>query len=300
MGTPMFAVPILKSLYQNGYPVTDVYTQPPQKSQRGQKINKSPIQGIAETLNLNFRTPYSLNDNKQEFDYLKKMDADLAIVVAYGQIIPKEFLGLTKKGFINIHASILPKWRGAAPIQRSIMNLDKETGISIMQIVEKLDAGPVCNTYKINLENNLNADDVAEKLSLIAADKILDNIDDILDGRANFIEQDHSKATYAPKIQKIEGDIDWNERSENIIAKINGLSPKPGAFFIFKGERYKILKAEVGNRSGKPGEIISDYMEIACGDNKSIKITEIQRQGKIVQKIEEFSLGSRIKKGFVI
>jgi len=194
----------------------------------------------------------------------------------------------------------LPKWRGAAPIQRSIMNLDKETGISIMQIVEKLDAGPVCNTYKINLENNLNADDVTEKLSLIAADKILDNIDDILDGRANFIEQDHSKATYAPKIQKIEGDIDWNERSENIIAKINGLSPKPGAFFIFKGERYKILKAEVGNRTGKPGEIISDHMEIACGDNKSIKITEIQRQGKMAQKIEEFSLGSRIKKGFVI
>ena len=300
MGTPMFAVPILKYLYQNGYPVTDVYTQPPQKSQRGQKINKSPIQGIAETLNLNFRTPHSLNDNKQEFDYFKKIDANLAIVVAYGQIIPKEFLGLTKKGFINIHASILPKWRGAAPIQRSIMNLDKETGISIMQIVEKLDAGPVCNTYKINLENNLNADDVAEKLSLIAADKILDNIDDILDGRANFIEQDHSKATYAPKIQKIEGDIDWNERSENIIAKINGLSPKPGAFFIFKGERYKILKAEVGNRTGKPGEIISDYMEIACGDNKSIKITEIQRQGKMAQKIEEFSLGSRIKKGFVI
>ncbi len=300
MGTPMFAVPILKSLYQNGYPVTDVYTQPPQKSQRGQKINKSPIQGIAETLNLNFRTPHSLNDNKQEFDYFKKIDANLAIVVAYGQIIPKEFLGLTKKGFINIHASILPKWRGAAPIQRSIMNLDKETGISIMQIVEKLDAGPVCNTYKIDLKNNLNADDVTEKLSLIAADKILDNIDDILDGRANFIEQDHSKATYAPKIQKIEGDIDWNERSENIIAKINGLSPKPGAFFIFKGERYKILKAEVGNRTGKPGEIISDYMEIACGDNKSIKITEIQRQGKMAQKIEEFSLGSRIKKGFVI
>ena len=300
MGTPMFAVPILKSLYQNGYPVTDVYTQPPQKSQRGQKINKSPIQGISETLNLNFRTPHSLNDNKQEFDYFKKIDANLAIVVAYGQIIPKEFLGLTKKGFINIHASILPKWRGAAPIQRSIMNLDKETGISIMQIVEKLDAGPVCNTYKISLENNLNADDVTEKLSLIAADKILENIDDILDGRANFLEQDHSKATYAPKIQKIEGDIDWNERSENIIAKINGLSPKPGAFFIFKGERYKILKAEVGNRTGKPGEIISDYMEIACGDNKSIKITEIQRQGKMAQKIEEFSLGSRIKKGFVI
>ena len=123
MGTPMFAVPILKSLYQNGYPVTDVYTQPPQKSQRGQKINKSPIQGIAETLNLNFRTPHSLNNNKQEFDYFKKIDANLAIVVAYGQIIPKEFLNLTKKGFINIHASLLPKWRGAAPIQLSLIHI---------------------------------------------------------------------------------------------------------------------------------------------------------------------------------
>ena len=125
MGTPMFAVPILKSLYQNGYPISHVYTQPPQRSQRGQKINKSPIQGIAETLNLEFRTPESLKNNNEEFEYFKKIDADLAIVVAYGQIIPKEFLNLTKKGIINIHASLLPKWRGAAPIQRSIMSLDK-------------------------------------------------------------------------------------------------------------------------------------------------------------------------------
>ena len=156
MGTPMFAVPILKSLYQNGYPISDVYTQPPQKSQRGQKINKSPIQGIAETLNLDFRTPKNLKDNNEEYEYFKSIDADLAIVVAYGQIIPKEFLNLTKKGFINIHASLLPKWRGAAPIQRSIMNLDKETGVSIMKISEKLDTGPVCNSYKINLALSSN------------------------------------------------------------------------------------------------------------------------------------------------
>ena len=139
MGTPMFAVPILKSLYQNGYPISDVYTQPPQKSQRGQKINKSPIQGIAETLNLDFRTPKNLKDNNEEYEYFKGIEADLAIVVAYGQIIPKSFLSLTKKGFINIHASILPKWRGAAPIQRSIMNLDNETGVSMMKIAEKLE-----------------------------------------------------------------------------------------------------------------------------------------------------------------
>ena len=297
MGTPMFAVPILKSLYQNGYPISNVYTQPPQKSQRGQRINKSPIQGIAETLSLDFKTPKSLKDNNEEYESFKKIEADLVVVVAYGQIIPKEFLNLSKKGFINIHASILPRWRGAAPIQRSIMNLDKETGVSIMKIAEKLDTGPVCNTYKINLENNLNAQDIGEKLSLLAAEKILDNIDDILDDKATFIEQDHSKATYASKIQKSEGEIDWTESAKNIIGKINGLYPTPGAFFIYNGERYKILKAEIGNGIGNPGEVISDYLEIVCGKNQSIKITEIQRQGKKPQNIGEFMLGSQIKKG---
>jgi len=300
MGTPMFAVPILKSLYQNGYPISHVYTQPPQKSQRGQKINKSPVQGIAETLNLEFRTPNNLKDNKNEFEYFKGIEADLVVVVAYGQIIPNEFLNLSKKGFINIHASLLPKWRGAAPIQRSIMNLDKEIGISVMKIAEKLDTGPVCNTYKMDLTNNLNASDVADKLSLIAAEKILDNIDDILEDKANFIKQDHSKATYAPKIQKAEGEINWNDDAKIIIGKINGLYPVPGAFFIYKGERYKILKAEVGNGNGKPGEVVSDYLEVACGDKKTIKIKEIQRQGKKPQNISEFMLGSQIKQGVVI
>ena len=300
MGTPMFAVPILKSLYQNGYPISDVYTQPPQKSQRGQKINKSPIQGIAETLSLNFRTPKYLKDNEEEFEYLKSINADLAIVVAYGQIIPKKFLSLTKKGFINIHASILPKWRGAAPIQRSIMSLDKETGVSVMKIAEKLDTGPVCNTYKIDLEDNLNASDVADRLSLIAAEKILDNVDNILDDKAKFIDQDHSKATYASKIQKSEGEINWNDEAKNINGKINGLYPVPGAFFVYQGERYKILKAEIGNGIGKPGEIISDYLEVVCGDKKTIRIKEIQRQGKKPQNIGEFMLGSQIKKGTAI
>ena len=412
MGTPMFAVPILKSLYQNGYPISDIYTQPPQKSQRGQKINKSPIQGIAETLNLDFRSPKYLKDNKEEYEYFQSIDADLAIVVAYGQIIPKEFLTLTKKGFINIHASLLPKWRGAAPIQRSIMNLDTETGVSIMKIAEELDTGPVCNTYKINLENNLNASDVADKLSLIAAEKILDNIeeyeylkkinadlaivvaygqiipkkflsltkkgfinihasllpkwrgaapiqrsimnldtetgisimkiaeeldtgpvcstykinlenylnasdvadklsliaaekileniDNILEDRVKFIDQDHSKATYASKIQKAEGEINWNDEAKVIIGKINGLHPVPGAFFIYKGERYKILKAEIGNGVGKPGEVVSNYLEVVCGDKQTIKIKEIQRQGKKPQNIGEFMLGSQIKQGTVI
>ena len=296
MGTPMFAVPILKSLYQNGYNISCVYTQPPQKSKRGQKINKSPIQGISETLNLEYRTPPILN-NEEEYNFLNSLDADLAIVVAYGQIIPKKFLSLTKTGFINIHASLLPKWRGAAPIQRSIMNLDQETGISIMRITEKLDTGPVCNNYKIQLNENLNALEISEKLSNLAAEKILDNVDDILEDKASFVEQDHSNATYASKIQKTEGQINWDENAEKIIGKINGLYPSPGAFFIFNGERYKILKAQIGRAQGNPGSVLSDNLEIACGNNQSIILKEIQRQGKRPQNIGEFIQGSQIKKG---
>ena len=300
MGTPLFAVPILKSLYQNGYPISVVYTQPPQKSNRGHKINKSPVQNISETLNIDFRSPKTLQDNKEEYQFLKELNADLAIVVAYGQIIPKNFLTLTKKGFINIHGSILPNWRGAAPIQRSIMNLDTETGISVMKIEEKLDSGPVSNVYKIKLHNNDNAQEVSEKLSNLAAEKILDNIDDILEDKAKFVNQDHTKASYAKKIDKNEGKINWNEGASELIGKINGLFPVPGAYFNFDGERYKILKAKIGNGVGKIGEVISDKLEVACNNNKSITIIEIQRQGKKPQKIDEFMLGSQIKKGSIL
>ena len=296
MGTPIFAVPILKSLYQNGYPLSVVYTQPPQKSQRGQKINKSLIQSLSETLNIEFRTPLSLKNNREEYEYLKKLDADLGIVVAYGQIIPNEILNLTKKGFINIHASLLPKWRGAAPIQRSIINLDKQTGITIMKINNKLDSGPICNSYKIDISNNENAEIISNKLSLLGAEKILDNIDNILDDEIEFKEQNHADATYANKIEKSEGKIDWNNKAENIIGKINGLYPSPGAWFIYKGERFKILKAEISEGKGKPGIILDEYFKVAC-NNKSIKILEIQRQGKRPQKINEFMLGSQIKEG---
>tara|TARA_B100000965_G_scaffold375220_1_gene367118 strand:+ start:421 stop:1353 length:933 start_codon:yes stop_codon:yes gene_type:complete len=300
MGTSMFAVPILKSLYQNGYQISVVYTQPPQKSHRGQKINKSPIQGISETLNIDFRSPQSLKSNNKEINFIKNLNVDLAIVVAYGQIIPKEYLNLTKKGFINIHGSILPKWRGAAPIQRSIMNLDEETGISIMKIVEELDSGPISKIYKIKLDQNNNALEISEQLSNLAAEKILDYVDEVLEDKVKFNEQDHSKATYAKKIDKSEGQIDWNDEALKIIGKINGLFPSPGAYFNFNGERYKILKAEIGNGIGKIGEVISDRLEIACGNNKSIRIIEIQRQGKKSQKIGEFMLGSQIKRGSII
>ena len=296
MGTPIFAVPILKSLYQNGYPISVVYTQPPQKSKRGQKINKSPVQGMSENLNIEFRTPSSLKNNNEEYEYLKNLEADIAIVVAYGQIIPKEILSLTKKGFINIHASLLPKWRGAAPIQRSIMSLEKKTGISIMKINEDLDAGPICNSYEIDILANDNAETLSVKLSSLASEKILKNIDNIFDEKVKFKDQLHKEATYANKIEKFEGKIDWGNSADEIIGKINGLYPSPGAWFLYKGERYKILKANLGNGTGNAGDILNDHLEICC-DNNSIKVLEIQREGKRPQNINEFMLGSKIKKG---
>jgi methionyl-tRNA formyltransferase len=297
MGTPLFAVPILKSLYSKNYIIPAVYTQPPKKSQRGQKINKSPIQTVAEGYNINCRTPDTLKENKEDYEYLKQLDLDLVIVVAYGQIIPKEFLNLAKKGFINIHASLLPKWRGAAPIQRSIMNLEKETGISIMRIGEKLDTGPVCNSYRVEIKDNDNSEIISTKLSILASEKIIENIDSIFEDKLIFKEQDDSKATYASKIKKSEGEILWNDNAENIIGKINGLYRSPGAFFIFKDERYKILKAELGAKSGEIGEVMTNDLEISCGNQKSIKVIEIQRQGKKLQNINEFVLGSQITKG---
>tara|TARA_B100000073_G_scaffold9783_1_gene8252 strand:+ start:2100 stop:3020 length:921 start_codon:yes stop_codon:yes gene_type:complete len=296
MGTSVFAVKILKSLYQNGYPIATVYTQAPKKSNRGMRVTKSPVHSISETLSLEVRTPVTLKNNQEEYEYLKDIDADMCLVIAYGQIIPESFLNLTKKGFINIHASLLPKYRGAAPIQRAIMNLEKKTGISIMKINSQLDEGPVCKSYEIDIDEKDSSDDLSEKLSDLAVEKILDDIDDILDDKAKFKDQDHSKATYAKKINKKESSIDWNTPAKSVIAKINGLN---GAHFIFQGARYKILKAELNNLSGKPGEIIGDSLEIACKE-KSIKVMMIQREGKKPQKTAEFLLGSQIKKGLFL
>jgi len=296
MGTSYFGVPILKSIYQNGYPISAVYTQPPKKSNRGQKINKSPINLFSENLNLDVRTPQTLKNNNEEELYLRELQPDLVLVVSYGQIIPKIYLNIPKNGFLNIHASLLPRWRGAAPIQRSIMNLDKETGISMMKINENLDEGPVCNQYSLEISKMVNSEELSEKLSLLASEKILETLDNIYEDKIAFKNQDHSRATYAKKIQKSEGKINWNENADKIIGKINGLYPFPGAFFLFNGERHKILKAEKSHNKGKIGNVISDDLEICCGDS-SIKVQTIQREGKKIQQIKEFLLGTQIKKG---
>ena len=229
-------------------------------------------------------------------DSLQSKNISLGIVVAYGQILKKNILDIPKYGWINIHYSLLPKLRGAAPIQRAIMNNEIKTGISIMKMNEGLDTGPICNQYSVNILENENSEDLGQRLTNLASEKILQNIDDIFENKTSFKDQDHTQSTYAKKIKKEEGKINWEDSNLKIIGKINGLYPNPGGWFEFKGERYKILKAEKSILSGKSGYVLSDNFEIGCGEN-SIKIIEIQRQGKTVQKTKEFLRGSQITKG---
>jgi len=295
MGTPEFSVPALESLVKSNYEILAVYSQPASRANRGQKIIPSSVESFAKEKSLNIRTPKSL-DTDEEYNFFKKLKPDIAVVVAYGKIIPKRFLSLAKNGFINIHASLLPKWRGAAPIQRCIMNLDKETGISIMKIVEELDAGPIMHQDKIKINENMDTLTLSKVLSKLGAKSIMDAIDNIEKGQAKFQEQNHNQATYAKKISKTEGEINWNENSKKILAKINGLNPNPGAWFKYKNERYKIWKAQIVNEDGEPGKILSEKLIVGCKD-QAIKILEIQKEGKSRQLTDQFLLGNKIKQG---
>jgi len=294
MGTPEFSVPTLESLLNSHHKVLAVYSQPASKANRGQKIMPSNVEIFAKEKSLNLRTPASLND--EEYNFLKKLEPDIVVVIAYGKIIPKKFLNLAKHGFINVHASLLPKWRGAAPIQRSIMNLNNETGISIMKIVEELDAGPVMHQDKIQINENIDTFTLSKVLSKLGAKSIINAIDKIEKGQARFQEQNHSQATYAKKISKMEGQINWNQSAKKVLAKINALNPNPGAWFQYNNERHKVWKAEIVNETSDVGKTIDDKLTIACNE-QSIKILEIQKEGKNRQLIGQFLLGNKIKQG---
>ena len=198
MGTPEFSAPTLEALIKNKFNILSVYTQPPKKSKRGQKINVSAVQEFAKKNKLNLRTPESLNSDK-EYKIFKKLSPDLVVVVAYGKLIPKNFLNTAKFGFINIHASLLPKWRGAAPIQRAIMNGDTKTGVSIMKIEEKLDRGPVLKIKELDLDQNSTYGETEKKLSIIGANLLVESLKNIENDSAKFTDQIHSQATYAKK-----------------------------------------------------------------------------------------------------
>jgi len=295
MGTPEFSVPTLELLLKSEHKILAVYSQPPTKAHRGQKISSSSVENFAKKKTLNVRTPLTL-DSDEEYDFMKNLKPDIVVVIAYGKIIPKRFLNLAKYGFINVHASLLPKWRGAAPIQRSIMSLDNETGISVMKIVEELDAGPVMHQAKIVINENTDTQTLTQVLSQLGAKALLDSMSKIENGKAKFKEQNHNQATYAKKISKVEGKIEWNKSAKKVLAKINGLNPNPGAWFEYKNERYKVWKAEIVNKSGKIGTILNDQLIVNCKD-QAIKILEIQKEGKSRQTTEQFLLGNKINQG---
>ena len=255
MGTPEFSVPTLDALIKNKFNIVKVYTQPPKKSKRGQKINPSPVEEYCKTNKISFRNPLTLN-SIEEFESFRDLNINLAVVVAYGQIIPTNYLKTAKFGFINVHASLLPRWRGAAPIQRAIMNEDKKIGISIMKIEEKLDSGPVLTTKEFELDQNATHGDIEKKISIEGANLLVQNLKSIEAGEAKFINQYNSQATYAKKIDKKETKIHWKIDAKKVLAHIHGLSPSPGAWFEFEGERLKILRAKISSENGKPGYVL--------------------------------------------
>ena len=298
MGTPEFSVPTLDALIKNKFNTICAYTQPPKKSKRGKKVNPSPVEEFCKKNKINFRNPTNLN-NKEEFKIFKELSPDVVIVVAYGQIIPKNFLSIAKFGFINIHASLLPKWRGAAPIQRAIMNGDEKIGVSIMKIEEKLDSGPIIASKEIELNQNVTHGEIEKKLSVIGANLLVENLKRLEGGDLKFTAQVHSEATYAKKIDKNETKINWNLDAHKVLAHIHGLSPSPGAWFEYENERFKVLRANKFLASGNPGTLLDENLTIACKSD-SIKILEIQRQGKNKQSTKGFLLGKKINKGSIL
>ena len=298
MGTPEFSVPTLEALVNNNFEILSIYTQQPKKSNRGQKINISSIQEFSEKNNLPVRNPENLNNDK-EYNFIKSLSADIAVVIAYGKLIPKNILKTTKHGFINIHASLLPKWRGAAPIQRAIINGDKKTGVSIMKIEEKLDSGPVLASKELALDQNATYGEIQKKLSVIGSDLLIESLKNIENDKAKFIDQIHSNSTYAKKIDKNETKINWRLDANKVIAYIHGLSPNPGAWFEYENERFKVLRANKSAASGNPGTLLDENLTIACKSD-SIQILEIQRQGKNKQITKDFLLGKKISKGSIL
>ncbi len=297
MGTPEFAVPILKSIHRSKHEILCVYTKPPKKKNRGQKIHSSPVQKFAETSKLKLRSPSDLND--EEYHHIKKLNPDVVVVVAYGKILPKKILDIKNVEFLNVHASLLPKWRGAAPIQRAIMNLDKTSGISIMKIITKLDSGPTLIKSEIPITNNTNFVTLSDQMSKLGSIKILEAINLIENNKANFINQNENEATYAKKIEKTEARISWKENAEKVIAKINALNPNPGSWFAFKGSRIKVIKAVEVDQQGKPGEILSEDFIVACQKN-AIQILELKKEGKNKMKAKDYIQGNKLEIGTLL
>jgi len=293
MGSPDFAVPALNALVEAGHEIAAVYCQPPRPAGRGKADRKTAVHERAEALGLEVRTPRTLRDADEQAKFAA-LGADIAVVAAYGLILPKPILDAPKAGCVNIHASLLPRWRGAAPIHRAILAGDKVTGVTIMRMDVGLDTGPMLLKRDVPIDRN-TAGQLTEELANLGASALLDWLDRPTPPEA----QPEDGATYAAKVDKAEARIDWSKPAVEIERQVRAFAPVPGAWFEVNGERIKILEAEVDGNSEKPGEVLDDDLTIACGDH-SIRPLRVQRAGRGAMTPGELLRGFAIPKGTIL
>ena len=297
MGSPKIASDYLEALIENNFIISAVFTQPPKKKSRGMKIIESEVHQLANKNNIEVFCPNIFDKNTIEI--VKKLNPDLIIVMAYGKILPKDILDLPPFGCINIHVSLLPRWRGAAPIEHSLMSGDKETGISIIQLIEKLDAGPIINQKKIDIEDDCNKNELSQKLTDVGIKLLVETIPLIFDKKISYSDQDDNYATYANKISSLNRKINFNKSVNEVLNLIRAHSPKPGAWFTIQNERIKIIKARKSYSIGNASTILNETFDIGCNDG-SIEPLILQREGKNPISKDDFLRGYSFKVNEVI
>jgi methionyl-tRNA formyltransferase len=294
MGSPEFAVPSLNALVEAGHELVAVYSQPPRPAGRGKGERKTAVHERADALGIAVRTPRTLRDEEEQAQF-RALDADLAVVAAYGLILPSPILEAPKAGCINVHASLLPRWRGAAPIQRAILAGDEVSGVTIMRMEEGLDTGPMLLAKELDIRGR-NAGQVTEELANLGADALLKWLDRPTPPKP----QPPDGVTYASKVEKAETRIDWSQPAAQVERQVRAFAPAPGAWFEANGERVRLLDAAVGSdASGKPGEVLDDCLNVACGEGY-IRALKVQRAGRSVMTAGELLRGFAIPKGTIL
>tara|TARA_E500000331_G_scaffold45439_1_gene38140 strand:+ start:2150 stop:3073 length:924 start_codon:yes stop_codon:yes gene_type:complete len=298
MGTPDFAVPSLAALVEAGHEVAAVYSQPPRRAGRGQKERPSPVYAWAEEHGLPVRTPRTLRDEGAQAEFAA-LNLDAAIVAAYGLILPLPVLEAPRLGCINVHASLLPRWRGAAPIQRAILAGDTETGISIMIMEEGLDTGPVLRMESLPIGPEMTAGELHDALAALGGCMIAPVLADFEAGHIVPEPQDDAGTTYAKKIEKPEARIDWSEEASMVARRIHAFAPWPGAWFTLGGERVKALAARIEPADGAFGEVLDDTLRVACGSS-AVRLLRLQREGKKPAAAADFLRGRSVATGTIL
>ncbi len=298
MGTPDFAVPSLKKLIDEGYDVKLVVTQPDRPAGRGKKLTSPPVKVVAEKSGIPVYQPERIKENKELKRELLNIEPDLIVVAAYGKILPEWLLNLPKYGTINVHASLLPKYRGASPIQWALLNGEEETGVTIMKVIPKLDAGDIISQRRVKIEKEDNAQTLHDKLAKAGAELIVETIPRYISGEIKPVPQNEEEATYCPQIKKEMGKIDWSRSSEEIFNQVRAFTPWPSAFTKFRGKLVKITKAQPVEGTGKPGEVIrADRELIVATGSGALKIERLKPEGRKEISGEEFIRGYRVKVG---